>query len=512
MADNRRERQDQLQLQVQEAARDLLGPGVASWVVSRFANHLLEQGRRQAIQGAAELGQITRNWIHQNAGHLGQNAWELAQDATTRAVEAFIEPDGFFGPRGAFAQWWDNTAQGAADTVGNALGINNDNNQLANQGPREIVDHPNNERRVRPREDSVPDISDLIPENSRNVRPRMEPTPAPTTEGARAGAAPAARGGSQVAKETPISYYPSLNYGLPETQTVVLPWVGWCTMAVKRDRTVTSGVSNDKPVVLRIRLNQPGVYIPQTMATTTLGGAFSNKGIYNVPADQGQDAAAYNYPSVLNVNGTGQTPQWLTWYGKQYEWYTVLSTEYEIVMVNPISQEGSALLIGTEFDSYTDLATSTGNVIPNDCTLVEAMNFKGMQWRHLGSSRNVTSDGRMEIIQGTHQPGRIKRNIINDGDVKTWTQTESTGVTKAPNLKDELVIMAWTHPLMSYGTATTICVNVQVRIKQIVQFKDLRTQLRYPSAANDTPLDIQLRSSNNIANDDIRMKPNLVVS
>lgn len=492
--------------QFQEAARELLGPGIPSYIVGRFATHLYEQGRRQAIQGAAELGQITRNWIQQHASEIPGNAWQLAQDATTQAVEAFTSPDGFFGINGAFHNWVEGIVGpggGRTPTQGN---------ELANQGPREIVDHPNNERRVRPREDSVPDISDLIPENSRNVRPRMEPTPAPTTEAARAGAAPATRGGSQVAKETPISYYPSLNYGLPETQTVVLPWVGWCTMAVKRDRTVTSGVSNDKPVVLRIRLNQPGVYIPQTIATTTLGGAFSNKGIYNVPADQGQDAAAYNYPSVLNVNGTGQTPQWLTWYGKQYEWYTVLSTEYEIVMVNPISQEGSALLIGTEFDSYTDLATSTGNVIPNDCTLVEAMNFKGMQWRHLGSSRNVTSDGRMEIIQGTHQPGRIKRNIINDGDVKTWTQTESTGVTKAPNLKDELVIMAWTHPLMSYGTATTICVNVQVRIKQIVQFKDLRTQLRYPSAANDTPLDIQLRSSNNIANDDIRMKPNLVVS
>ena len=93
---------------------------------------------------------------------------------------------------------------------------------------------------------------------------------------------------------------------------------------------------------------------------------------------------------------------------------------------------------------------------------------------HIGSARNITSDGRMQIIKGVHRPGQVKRNIVNDGDVKTWTKTiANTGLTEAPTLTEQLVIMGWQHPLMSFSNNATQCINVQVKIKQIVQFDDL---------------------------------------
>lgn len=525
MADNRRERQDQLQLQVQEAARDLLGPGVASWVVSRFANHLLEQGRRQAIQGAAELGQITRNWIHQNAGHLGQNAWELAQDATTRAVEAFIEPDGFFGPRGAFAQWWDNTAQGAADTVGNALGINNDNNQLANQGPREIVDHPNNERRIRPREDSPPDIGDLIPENTRNVRPRMEPTPAPTEQAARQ--AGGTSGTSGVSRETPISNYPSLSYGLQETHTTILPWTCWLSVG---------GLDKTTPAQLKLRMNSIfDMMDVTTNALPAVGTPPTTKGFYNRPFNNDARVVADTdiiYPEDTGVGTDGdERPQWRDFYCQLYEYYTVLGCEYEIILYNPVSQPmtkffglaarstpapaapavtvpimcgwyNTDIVVATQFDTYTDAAGYTGNHMPLS-NYADMRYYKNIQW-------TPVKGGSKAVIRGTYKPGQAKRNILNDGDAKTWTKIADA----QPNFKEILTLNFFNDPFFNaqyidaFGDATNYnitasgtdmkgCCNMEINLKYIVQFKDLKVQARYPTTViTDQDISITLNESN----------------
>ena len=349
--------------------------------------------------------------------------------------------------------------------------------------------------------DSVPDLDDLL-----NSEPNTEdlinnsapdPTsdmdidqegPAPTEAAARAS------GGSSnpISRETPISRYPSLTYGLQETHTTILPWVGWCSMYIVANRTVagtgTSSVSNDKGVTLRIHLNRPSQMIPD-VNEIALSTSPAVPGIYNQPGSLTSGTANMTYPATLKASGADQIPQWLTWWARLYEQYTVLSTEYEVVLNNVEDSHGGRVLIGYEMDSYSDTEGASGNIIP-DCTLVEALNFKNMKWRNLGTNRNTVSDGHETIIRGIHKPGSIRRNVVNDGDVKTWTKTEIAGTIELPKLHETLTIKGWRHPL-SYSPSETSWVHVQVKLKFIVQFKDLRAALRYPSAINGTQISVQ---------------------
>lgn len=134
----------------------------------------------------------------------------------------------------------------------------------------------------------MPDISDLIPESERRGTKRtreeaglpidMDGDPEAPTESAMVarGAGP---GGNQVSKETPISPYPSLSYGLQETHTTVLPWVGWITAA---------GIDKGVPLQLPIRMNAPYNMLPVTLTTIggTDGARLTTKGLYSRNLDQ----------------------------------------------------------------------------------------------------------------------------------------------------------------------------------------------------------------------------------
>ena len=122
--------------------------------------------------------------------------------------------------------------------------------------------------------EGLPDLGELIPHNpgqggrgrerdegasengGRNVIPRGG-NMADVTEGRGNGgdgndqqlalaAAPGA--GNAVSKETMVSPYPSLSYGLQETHTTVLPWTGWFSVC---------NLDKEAPVQLPIRMNSP---------------------------------------------------------------------------------------------------------------------------------------------------------------------------------------------------------------------------------------------------------------
>lgn len=338
-------------------------------------------------------------------------------------------------------------------------------------------------------------------------------------------------GGNTVSKETPISNYPALTYGLQETHTTVLPWVGWLSVGA---------LDKETPAQLKIRMNTPFDMLDvTTQAYPADGQRITTKGFYYRSIDQQGRATSTqgsNFPVALPDASTtlNERPQWRDFWCKLYDYYTVLGTEWEVILFNPVRQKNIQMLkvpgktistkvfpgvlvpvdngfyntdcvCAVQYDSYSDTATSTGNVMPIT-QYEEVRGFKNIQWYSVPG-------GQKAIIRGQYKPGQIKRNITNDGDVKTWTPTRDIGganpVSQIPNLKEFLTLNFWTDPFFNArtndtwdndasvvdpdatGSSVKGHINMEIKLKYIVQFKDLKQQARYPNTAT-TDQDINL--------------------
>lgn len=331
----------------------------------------------------------------------------------------------------------------------------------------------------------------------------------PPTEAEALRASGGGGGPNPVSKETPVSSYPSLTYGVQETHTTILPWVMWCGLALDKNATT--------PQQLKIRLNSMYDMIDNTIiagaADDTL---FSGPGFVNKKVGfNGKTPISGNPFPVVPTAGALSTerPQWREYWAQLYQYYTVLGCEYEVIMVNPIGNYqqqsggsttqlcfGGDIICAEQVDTYSDTAAPTGNVMPLT-TLVEVMNYKNIKWHKIEANGVGTNMGNTTIVKGRYTPGSTKRNIVNDGDVKTWTAMGSQ-----PTLKEFLTLNFWPHPL---SAGTHFGMNIQIRLKYIVQYKDLVAQARYPNSLNATgnvAQDIRNAdtAANQILSDDVR--------
>ena len=115
----------------------------------------------------------------------------------------------------------------------------------------------------------------------------------------------------------------------------------------------------------------------------------------------------------------------------------------------------------------------------SECMAYKNMQWDVVEWDNSGNNKNKT------VIEGRWKPGDTKRNIINDGDVKLWTSTGSVSVAggasddgASPTMTEVCTLNFWRAPL-AYSAA--LGCNIQIELKYIVQFKDLRQQARYPN-------------------------------
>lgn len=271
-------------------------------------------------------------------------------------------------------------------------------------------------------------------------------------------------------KETPVTNYPTLSYALPETHTTILPWTGWLTMAAP---------TQDRPAKLQIRMNTPYDMIVNGMeAAPTAGSVFPARGFYNVPSTAGGARAAVTYPETLGTDAA-ERPAWREYWAKIYDYYTVLGCEYKITIRNVCSDRGKDIIVGKEFDVYSSTATSTGNVAP-ETKLSEMMAWKNIQWNIVEAQPIYDNPNSTAIISGTWKPGMNHRNIVNDGDVKTWVATGTT----LPLLTEVLCLFFYRAPLSYFDTTSSpYAANIQVDLKYIVQYKDLKVQARYPNTS-----------------------------
>lgn len=334
-------------------------------------------------------------------------------------------------------------------------------------------------------------------------------------------------GANGISKETPISSYPNLTYGLQETHTTVLPWVGWVSAAY---------LDKDTPLQLKIRMNTPWDMLDLTTQNEpTDGTRITTKGFYAGPIDdQGRYADSFvtKWPVSFGhgASTAHERPQWRDFWAKLYDYYTVLGCEWEVIAHNPIQAKNihimkvptktistivfpsvlmpiehgmynSDMVIAEQYDTYTDVATTTGNVMP--LTYYEEIRaFKDIKWHHIPG-------GQKAIIRGHYKPGQTKRNIVNDGDIKTWTATGTT----LPNFKETLTLNLFCDPFYNArvndvfdetdsveptgsGSSLRGALNFEIKLKYIVQFKDLKLQARYPNSFT-TNQDIQLNLNEN---------------
>lgn len=304
-------------------------------------------------------------------------------------------------------------------------------------------------------------------------------------------------GPNSVSKETPISPYPSLTFGLQETHTTILPWTAWLSVSLPQWTVNTQ-------TQMKMRMNSPYDMLESTLQTAPgVGAAPTVNGLYGYPFDRtGKRVNNGNvaFPqTIASGANAGERPQWRDYWAQMYDFYTVLGCEYKITLMNPSDSQGQNLIVGTEYDSYSATATSTGNVMPV-CSIADAMGFKGMRWDVI-MSNSPDQDQSIATIKGRYKPGQTKRNIINDGDVKTWTAIGSV-----PNLTESLVLNFWRAPLQYYDGAGIAaeatqphCLNMQVELKYIVQYKDLKLQARYPNRATTGQTITQILSEDSTA-------------
>lgn len=457
-----------------------IGAALARYA-GRIGRERLEQLQDQLVDdvimgGAEALGGIRttmQNFLRTNAQQLGDQGWHLTammQDAVQRTWNENREV-------------WDNLMNQGRENL-NAVGEWEAGNTLRNQqeaGTREVALDSQGETT----------LDELIPENNMEStsgnqgtkRPATEP-PAGEPEAARvaSGGGP----GGPVSKETPISPYPTLTFGLQETHTTILPWTGYMSAV---------GMDLGTPIVLELRTTQPFDMIKSEITATPVAGASVAwaKGLYtrkfndsNLVTDAASAIQTATFPSTMGAGAyTAERPTWWTYWSKLYEYYTVLGCEYEIIIDNPSTVPTGDILIGWDYNAYTTAAGASGNITPQTANLHQMKQFKGINWMNVGNMDLTAqkANGNRKVLKGVYKPGMARRNITNDGEVKTWHKTATPEPT---SLQELLTLYLYSSEfytkVASLGASQTLGINMQISMKYIVQFKDLYQQARYPLA------------------------------
>jgi hypothetical protein len=271
-------------------------------------------------------------------------------------------------------------------------------------------------------------------------------------------------------QETPITNVPP-TFGLPETHTAILPLTTYFSVA-QMDHGDCSATT------LKVRMTTPYDPIPTTPLSGTLPYS-PTKGIYVHPLTYGNNPT-YVAGSFFPKTWTGgEIPAWRDYYGNIYDVYTVLGCHWRATIRSAGSANGADITVATAFESYG--ASSTGNEIPANATLDETYAWKGFKYSNLANYDNDQADRKdVIVISGSYKPGQSRTNVKNDEDVKTWTAIGSL-----PSLTEQLKIFFWRSPLANSNTSHYGC-NVMLEVKYIVQFKDLKTQGRYPKSGTTT--------------------------
>ncbi|GLE08473.1 hypothetical protein PINS_up019666 [Pythium insidiosum] len=302
--------------------------------------------------------------------------------------------------------------------------------------------------------------------------------------------------------ETPISIPPTISYGLPETHTTILPFTGWFSWSAG----ASTSTQTERMDLLNIRLNQPYAFFP-IIVTAAVSEYPTNRGFYSnkMNWDGAKTNDEDNFPQYM-TNTNNERAQWWETFRQLYTNYAVIGCEWELLMHCPTGK-GSGIVILWDYDNYKQ---GGSNQIPRG-QIQDMISWPNMKKAYCRG--NDEGEQRFYTIRGRYKRGMITKDVENDGDEKTWTSTgglDGAGI-GSPAMVDELKIFVDEDPMNVYvrnlvngGNPTVVrpktCVNFQLTMKWVVQFKDLRLNARYPMRHNDAaPRNFALNFSNNAA-------------
>ena len=266
---------------------------------------------------------------------------------------------------------------------------------------------------------------------------------------------------------------PTITYGFQETHTTICSYLNFFTC-----RNIEYDADN---TTLRLRLNNPGLRpesYSTTIAYTAPGVATTSQGFSERMKSVDSDDLTYRFPidpGASNANGGPVWSYWETW-SQMYQMYAIIKVHYKLTIYHPRSGSNNGVLVITCEESNTS-GDNSGNRTAQGGNVYEYLGLKQHKKYRVGPGSNDGGDsGAYTVIEGTYTPGSIKRNVVNDSDVRTWISTSSASGT---DLIDTLFIAFFRDPLS--GTTRKQHVNCQLEMKAVVQFKDLKEGFRYPA-------------------------------
>lgn len=270
------------------------------------------------------------------------------------------------------------------------------------------------------------------------------------------------RGGNH---ETPVIFQRS-HFGLPETTTQVFTSSTYFSII----STSSSGNASN----LRVRLTS----IPDKIASSISGAIVGNPiqpGIYssglktNTPATGSNWTAASTFPFPTT---TTDGWQWRSWYIKMYQYYHVMGCEYEFTFQNIAQTPYGGCVVASFIDTYNPIQST--QIHPTDATLSQMEQWPDVTWTRIRSSSEGNTDVSQQTLKGYYYPGKVNQNVENDEDVSTWTSVVST-----PTLTENITLRFFPDMFNELGETR---LNCRLRMRLIVQLKDLNPVFRWPAA------------------------------
>lgn len=261
-------------------------------------------------------------------------------------------------------------------------------------------------------------------------------------------------------QETPVTVMKP-HYGLRETETVILPSTSYFSVV-----TNTTGSRFDIRLTSIIDKQITSVGTPSASSAYTVG--FWDKVIpYTTTND---------WPATLVAfpNTSTDTLQWRAWYTKLYNYYHVVGVKWELTIQNANAFATGGMVVANYIDTFS--INNATQVHPTTATISQMEQWPDTNITYIDSTGDNTNDGATRTIEGYYYPQKVRQNVENDEDVDTWTVTTST-----PVLAEHMSFKFFP----AWNSQTYVRANCRLKMRFIVQFKDLAPVFRWP--ASQTP-------------------------
>jgi hypothetical protein len=161
---------------------------------------------------------------------------------------------------------------------------------------------------------------------------------------------------------------------------------------------------------------------------------------------------------------------WYNMYADLYDKYAVLGCHYEVTIKNRSEVRGDDAMVFMTTLGVDDFPTNVG--------VTEMLSQNLGNIKRVYSGRNTPGDDlRLTKFSGYYRPGDFKDKIVEDANVQIWTNVGAVPTHR------ELIFFRFMKATDSAHTSNTHQTNLylQVRLKYIVQFKDLKEKFRFPT-------------------------------